>query len=581
MTLGYRSILTADPEDSNLDRIQGALRNWVTSKKGYRELPVAGTLTNASGATLSASQFNSSDGRITSRRWTLVEEWAPPSWYRNTATARTGVTTITLTISPGRIWLWVDVEPPTLTYPGKDGREIQEVQTSGRPAFVQDILRAVHMRDGSAEPLAEFTVVDEIADVERLAIVLSDTERIGAVLVTAAPDGTDTAEWAGQMTTLVGQFQGMAIGFALTPAARLLFNSKYGNPVGTWVAPGAIRTFLPGASFVNPQDSYRHKQLSAATIRDSNRGRIQRILRNAQLNRLNAMRIPEVLREADYGYLREERLRPFEALRSDRPGVQASEDALVWMELAETVEAEVNRALAEIDVLRTRNTNAEALIESLQLDDEIQYGELTKLRAELASKQREIEFLRKELSNFGAEGAASAWSFEDVDAPSAPPESFAELLDRVRGLSGVRFTGKTDEVLELDEFAELGPAAVSKAWDALITFDSYVRARTSGEFNHSLSNFVTHQTHGFPVQIGQVVWSESETVKNNEKFRSQRMLPVAPEVDASGKTLMVAHLKLSNLTGVAPRMYFHDSYSSVGYVTVGYLGSHMDNTKTN
>lgn len=44
---------------------------------------------------------------------------------------------------------------------------------------------------------------------------------------------------------------------------------------------------------------------------------------------------------------------------------------------------------------------------------------------------------------------------------------------------------------------------------------------------------------------------------------------------------LAAHLKLSNLTGVAPRLYFLDTYSDVGYVTVGYLGSHMDNTLTN
>ena len=53
------------------------------------------------------------------------------------------------------------------------------------------------------------------------------------------------------------------------------------------------------------------------------------------------------------------------------------------------------------------------------------------------------------------------------------------------------------------------------------------------------------------------------------------------KVDATAKALMVAHLKLSNLTAVASRLYFLPTYSDVGYVTVGYLGPHIDNTRTN
>lgn len=581
MALGYRTILTAAPTEDNLNDIVKAFKGWITGKKAYSELPTSGTLTHASGATLTAASYASDDGTISAKRWTIIEDWAPPKWYTNPETSRTGVTNVTLALAEHRLWLWVDVEPPTLLWTNTNGREVEEVQMSGRPTFVQDIINTVNMSDGAAEPLSEFQVIASQNHVDELVRVLADSERIGAVFVTATPDGADANEWADTITRLAGQIQGMGIGYALTPEARVIFNRQYGG-AGHWVSPGAMRTFLPGVDLSDVQDAFRHRLLHASTLRDSTDSRIRRILRNAQLKRLNALRVPDALREVDYEFLRKERLQPFAALHEAVATATPGEDeAAIWRALAELAESEVRKALTENKALARRASSAEGLLEEVQAENDEQYSQLTAARAEAAALARQADYLRRKLTDLGGEGAAAAWSFVDEAAPETYPETFAELLDRVKDLIGVRFTGDVEDALELDEHTALGQAALMKTWDALLTFDTYSRARNDGAFDHSLSNFITHQDHGHRVQIGKIVWTEGETVKNNEKYRAQRMLPVDKKVDPSGKTLMVAHLKLSNLTGVAPRLYFKDTYSDVGYVTVGYLGSHMDNTLTN
>lgn len=582
MALGYRTILTADPTDNNIKDITGAFSGWVTGKKGYDELPSSGAVAHPNGATITAAVYSNEDGSISAKRWTIVEDWAPPKWYENPDTSRTGVTNVTLTLAEGKLWLWVDVEPPTLLWTNTNGREVEEVQMSGRPTFVQDILDTVDMSDGGAEPVSDFQVIASENHVEELARVLVDSERIGAVFVAATPDGTDATEWAEKITKLAGQIQGMGTGYALTPAARALFNRRYGS-AGHWVSSGAMRTFLPGADLSDRQDAFKHRLLHASTLRDSSETRIRRILRNAQLKRLSALRIPDVLREVDYELLRKERLKPFAVLHEPIAAEQLAEDeADVWRALAEVAETEVTKGLNENKVLARRASTAEDLLAEVQAENDDQYALLTKARDQAAALGRQVDYLRRELTNLGADGAAAAWSFVDKEASKGYPETFAELLDRVKELTGVRFTGDIEDVLELDEHTVLGQAAVMKTWDALVTFDTYSRARKNERFDQSLSHFITHQKdHTHRVQIGKIIWSEGETVKSNDKFRAQRTLPVAKEVDPSGTALMVAHVKLSNLTGVAPRLYFLDTFSAVGHVTVGYLGSHMDNTLTN
>ena len=74
---------------------------------------------------------------------------------------------------------------------------------------------------------------------------------------------------------------------------------------------------------------------------------------------------------------------------------------------------------------------------------------------------------------------------------------------------------------------------------------------------------------------------ESDNVRNHERLYKQRVLPVSPEVDNSGRVFMEAHLKFSGR--LAPRMYFYDDTKGVtGKIHIGGIDPHSrwENTTT-
>ena len=78
---------------------------------------------------------------------------------------------------------------------------------------------------------------------------------------------------------------------------------------------------------------------------------------------------------------------------------------------------------------------------------------------------------------------------------------------------------------------------------------------------------------------------ESESVRQDDKLRKARELPVDPEVHRSGRIFMEAHLKVSGGGGpLAPRIYFYDDTGGkTGKVHIGFFGphDHMPNKSTN
>lgn len=580
MALGYRTVLTTDATPDNRDAVLEILRGWITKKKKFPSLPTAGAVTNDAGSTLTAARF--SNETSSGYRWELAEEWDLPRRENVQHSTKRAVMHVTLVLASGKLWFWVDVEPPTLTFLDQTGRTRQETQYTGTPAFVSQVLDAVEMQDGRAEPMSGFQEIPKASYVDYLVAVVEDDERLGAVFVTSPPHGSSLKNWTVKSNDRAYAMQGLGIGYVLAAEALTEFNRR--AAFGHSVPPGGMRTFLPGARLGEPEDAFNHKLMHPSTLRDSDERRVRRILRSAQIQRLGDIRLPDVLRDADYEFLRLRRLQPFEVLHE----VREAEGLTSTVAMAEEA-ADLRRRLADAEhmaleavednrALQKERDDArdEAELERLEAQD--YYARYSVGRRALEKLESRVDYLRTELSERG--GGAAAWAAEDAEFEEYPA-TFAELLQRVDAFSGVRFTGDRNATNELDEHTVLGEAIVMKAWDALLTFDAYAQARRAGKFDHSLSQYVKFSDHGCLVRIGKVVWTESESVKNNEKYRAQRVLPVDLAVDSSGLKLMVAHVKLSNLTGVAPRLYFDDTYSAVGYVTVGYLGSHMDNTHTN
>lgn len=584
MAIGYRAILSAENNDKNLAATVDVLRKWVTRKKGFGSLPSKGeAVANSTGGTLVANEILESDRGVSGYRWTLTEDWTPPRWYTNTESPRAGVTQISLVFSSGQLWLWVDVEPPTLEYIDSSGRERTETQPSGTPAFISEILSEVEMHDGVETPVADIQQIATVAHLKHLIGVLQDTSRRGAAYVTSPPEGASNGAWLDRTQRILGRIEGMGFGYMLSVEARDAFNRTVAS--GHTIPAGAIRTFLPGAELNDTKDAIRHRLLHASTIQESPDGRLQRIIRNAQIERLRDVDLPEALRDADYAFLRQRGLRTFEVLHAEvavaeqEDGVDRTEDLLKRLAEAEEL---LTMALDENVLLRRIENATRLTFDELRKENEELYLDVAALREDREKDGREIEYLRRELSRLGSDGAAAAFGFVNDSAIQGHPLTFRELVDRMESLPGIKYFGDRADAEELDEYSDLGDAAVMKAWDALVTFSAYAGARADGQFVQSLSHYIQNAHHGFPMRISKVKWSEGETVRTNTKMVAQRTISALPEsIDPSGSKLLVAHIALATGRAGSPRLYFEDTVAAAGFVTVGYIGAHLDNTLTN
>lgn len=583
MAIGYRAILSAENNEKNLTATVEVLRKWITSKKGFDNLPRKGeALANDVGATLVANEILESDRGVSGYRWTLTEDWAPPRWYVNVDSARAGVTQISLVFSAGQLWLWVDVEPPTLAYVDSAGRERIEPQPSGTPAFVSEILDEVEMHDGLERPVADIQQIATLSHLKHLLDVLQDATRRGAVYVTSPPEDVAEGAWLNRTQRILGRIEGMGFGYMLTAEARDAFNRTVAS--GHTIPAGAIRTFLPGAELNGTKDAIRHRLLHASTIQESPDRRLQRIIRNAQIERLRDVGLPEALRNADYAFLRQQGLRTFEVLHTEAAAEHAADNKRVDDLLKRLAEAEelLTLALDENASLRRTEAAARLTADDLRTENEEAYLDITLLREISEKNGREIEYLRRELSQLGSDGASAAFGYTDDAAVEDYPSTFRELVDRAMSLTGVKLFGDRADAEDLDEHSDLGDAAVMKAWDALVTFSAYAGARANGLFEQSLSHYIQNTHHGYPMRISKVKWSEGETVRTNAKMVAQRTVSGLPSsVDPTGSRLLVAHIAIATGRAGSPRLYFEDTVAAAGFVTVGYIGAHLDNTLSN
>jgi hypothetical protein len=584
MGLGYRTILTSQATPHNRDAILSIFKQWATQRKGFVSLPTEGSVENDTGAVLSVETFSNSER--SGYRWELVENWSPPKLHyaAEVETTSRAVMHITLVQSGELLWLWVDIDAPTITVRMQNGETRTEIQRTGTPVFVSQIINSVEMFDGHASPMDGFQIVPNAPSVNEILETVEDTARIGAVFVTTPPHGDDVQQWRVKSDERSVAMQGLGIGYVLTAEAAAEFNNRVAY--GFRVPPGAMRTFLPGARTTDPDDAFRHKLMHAASLRDSDERRVQRILRNAQIERLRSIRLPDVLRDADYEFLRQRRLQPFRVLHRKPVTTTATVDTSVLVaeieELRKRLEeakALATLAIEEHDALSKQVNYMTDLLELERAEAEDNYELYSEESRTNEKLTRKIAYLTKEVLRL--DGGSALAAEPDVSDIERVPETFAELLDMMGELDTVKFCGDRDEALALDEHTALGTAPVRKAWDAILTFDAYVRARKNGQYSNGLRNYIKNADHGFLVRASKLAWGEGETVRNNDKLSAQRTVPVDEKVSKDGQLMMVAHVKLSRLTGIAPRLYFHDTYTEVGYVSVGYLGAHLDNTQTN
>ncbi|MFE3453277.1 hypothetical protein ACFXJ8_30565 [Nonomuraea sp. NPDC059194] len=232
-------------------------------------------------------------------------------------------------------------------------------------------------------------------------------------------------------------------------------------------------------------------------------------------------------------------------------------------------EAEGQTAALEVEFARLRQDH-----DQLELDYEELAGDERRARERI----RWLEGRLAELSEpvYGMATPEQIWE----------PESLWDVLQRARA-----------ELTRLDLPASLDTDAAKldvthprhcrvwagKAWDALRALNAYAATRAAGLFNGGFRLWCDQPPPGQPsITKHMVTMRESETVSGNGALRAERTFPVPATLDPSGEIFMEAHIKLQRVGYPAPRMYFHDDAGGpTATVWIGYLGDHLNNTRTN
>ena len=240
--------------------------------------------------------------------------------------------------------------------------------------------------------------------------------------------------------------------------------------------------------------------------------------------------------------------------------------------------ARVSRLQSELESLLTtpREPGGDWLAE---LQDA--YDTVKGLEAQVARLQRESEDLRRENDqvrrSFAVYSQALGAEPSEPEAPSIPEDAATsvEAFDFAR-MYLKRLVIPDSASVELAELDAAGESRVwaGKAWRGLRALDAYAaEAATYKGFQD------------WCARSGQRLWSaspkhttshESEGVTDSRQLREKRRFEIDPRIDASGRILMEAHLKVSEGGGQnIPRIYFHDDTKGVTRkVHIGFFGPH-------
>jgi hypothetical protein len=243
-------------------------------------------------------------------------------------------------------------------------------------------------------------------------------------------------------------------------------------------------------------------------------------------------------------------------------------------------------------VLRATSASVERRLETLQ----------TRLEATEDSEHRLAEQADEALQNFALsqyennalsdkvlylqralaqlDQAETAWSDVPEQELTQRPDSFEQLLETMGTLNNVVFTGSRDATIELDSHDMLGTLA-GKAWDLLLVLQDYANAKKDGSCAGNLHEYLCNTPPGCRTySANQYVAVESDTVRNRGDWHDERVFPVPESIDIDGRAFMESHFRLSAKKSVSPRVYILDATRKDGRVYVGYIGRHLENTKS-
>jgi hypothetical protein len=545
----YRSVFHSPMSPADAFRAaRDEMRAWLRSKAYDLVAFDRGDPRVGPGAVLLHNAANAADGSQT-ERWQLRESNDDGAWMSSLtvhAPARAAAADNAST------WFWVEIE----FVPRSSGPEPAGSVRASVPRLARGLLAAVPAHDSLAALTGEPVLIGR-ERVDELIDILCDPDRRYPAVVASPHPEIVFDEWRTTITRVMWFLPGLASIFILDPLAEQAFVEGIGDTHAVW--GGALRTYLPDVDPALAEEAARHRVLSAPRIA-ADPGRAAGIVSVLPRRLAIESPLPTPLAGVNRTLLTRERNAPeatdVESLRSRM--VQVAEDLDAALDLAETAEERANTLFAERE---------NALAELAEREQRVLYLD------------SQVRALQRRLVDVGRPGDA----FQPVEEQAVPPGTFAELLDWLEtDLPHVVFTGESAAPLSLDQRPEAS-TWVRSSWESLQALEAYAMAKASNGFPGDFKTWCESPPSGeYAIPAGKVVRDESETVRNNAKWRRERELPVPAEICASGSVFMGAHVRIGASAGgqISPRLHFHDGTTQTGLIYVGYLGRHLTNTRT-
>ncbi|WP_024794487.1 hypothetical protein [Tomitella biformata] len=588
--LGYRSFFRVQDEPDVDAVVTSKVFAWLQSKKWDAGKIIEGeSAAIAAGVTGVLLRTSHDDGSQTSR-FRFVEDGQGGVW----------TTEITSHLYPsGRDgWVWLDIDCPG------------DAKRPNAPRLAKDLLTALPARDG-AHRLTPSAVPAFTGDVGRIQSALVDPARRGMLFLAGTSDGIPHTQWAEYVSSVLRETVGLASAYVLDAKATAAFNSVL--PASHWVAPGTIRTYLPGVRVDDPLDGVRHRVLSTERIVRDKQFLLRRLLAHRAQDltitvplSAEATRVDRVLR-ADLDNLLVEQSAPRPPAPSTptptapipstttTPGRDSSSLTMQVLRFAESIADAALKSISAVsdtllDVSRVRSSLHNRLRDlENEVFEAVEMGE--GLRAQLEDEQLErvvadqerldaesaLRNLRNELSKSGQ--AELAWTVPEADPLDLVPESLDDLILRFTDLEFVEFTGDAAITHSLEQHDPVGRWA-SKCWEALLAANDYGRVCAEHGWPGNLHSYLEQTPPGHRGYSAQRhARDESESVRNS-KLRELRYFPVPKSVNDSGDVFMAAHFKIAQFQRISPRLHYFDDTAKSGKIYVGYIGPHLETSRT-
>lgn len=543
----YRSVFHSPmPPAEAYVAARDEMRAWLRSKEYDLTKFDNGDPRIGPGTVLLHNAANSADGSQT-WRWQLRESRDDGAWL-STLVVQAPAEPVDMAAT----WFWVEVE----FAPGDHASQTELGVRAGVPRLARGLLSRVQSHDSLALLTNEPALVSRDGVDDLIDIICDPERRLPTVLASAHP-GLDFEEWRGVVARVTWFVPGLASIYLLDPLGTAAFQEAIGRSHAVW--GGALRTYLPDVDPAVAAEALRHRVLSPMRIL-ADPSRAAGILSVLPRRLASEAPLPRPLAGVNRILLTQTSSSP---ASSDLEAMQSQVTALIE-----------ERELA-LDLAEDQEGRANAFFEQR----ESALAELVEREQRVLDLENAVRSLRNRL--VASDRANEAYL--PADEPTLPPATFAELLDWMEiELASVEFTGSRQTLLPLDRSPE-SSTWVRSSWEVLCALQAYAGAKAAAIFAGDFKMWCENPPSGsYAIPAGKVVRDESETVRNNAKWRREREFPVPAEVEPSRRIFMGAHIRIgASASGrISPRLYFHDVTAKTGKIYVGYLGRHLTNTRT-